>query len=199
MVKANSQNLSDKVALRARAVAHLNGPHPRTPAQADASAALGVLYELASSPSTASDALALLHELQVHQVEVDLQEEELRRSRLELETLLNRQLQVYDSAPVGLFTVDGDRVMLELNRTGAALLGVERNFLRGRSLDGFLTPDSVATLRVMLGRVSAGACAEYADLQLRAGEGATRGVHASACQDPAERGFLIAFSGGMAG
>ena len=106
----------------------------------DASAALGVLYELASSPSTAPDALALLHELQVHQVEVDLQDEELRRSRVELETSLNRQVQLYDYAPIGFFTVDGNAVMRELNQTGASLLGFERDFLRGRSLDEF--PDS---------------------------------------------------------
>ena len=134
-------NLRD--ALRSRAVAHLKGRD----AQVDASTALGVLYDLASSPSTAPDALALLHELQVHQVEVDLQDEELRRSRAELETSLNRQVQLYDYAPVGYLTVDCSAMLRELNRTGATLLGCERDFLRGRSLESFLTPESVSTLR----------------------------------------------------
>jgi PAS domain-containing protein len=145
----------------------------------DASTALGVLYELASSPSTAPDALALLHELQVHQVEVDLQDEELRRSRVELETSLNRQVQLYDCAPVGYFTVDGNAVLRELNQTGATLLGFERDFLRGRSLDSFLTPEGVSTLRAMLGRVTAGApAAEFADLHLRAAQTAETRCHA---------------------
>ncbi len=179
-------------ALRSRAVAHLKGPGERT----DASTALGVLFELASSPSTAPDALALLHELQVHQVEVDLQHEELRRSRVELETWLNRQGQLYDCAPVGHFTVDGNTVLREMNQTGAALLGSERDLLRGRSFDGFLTPQGMSTLRAMLGRVTAGAPTAFADLHLRAKQdGETRCMHASACLDPAGGGYLIGLIG----
>jgi PAS domain-containing protein len=184
------------VPLRARAVAQLKGPDAQGPMQADPAAALGVLYKLASSPDTAPDALALLHELQVHQVEVALQDEELRQSRIELETMLDRQVQLYDHAPVGNLTLDSDAVLRELNRTGAALLGFERNFLRGRSFDGFLTPAGVSTLRAMLGRVTEGSPAEFADLHLRAAEdGQARCVHASACLDPAGGGFLIGLIG----
>jgi hypothetical protein len=71
--------------LRRRALAQLRVPAGSHEARLNSSAALGVLHELASSPSTAEAALALLHELQVHQVELDLQDEELRRSRAELE------------------------------------------------------------------------------------------------------------------
>ena len=88
-----------------------------------ATAAYGVLHELASSPTTAADALALLHELQVHQVELDLQAEELRASRMELEAALRRQIQLYDAAPVGHATIDPSCTLLELNLTGAAMLG----------------------------------------------------------------------------
>ncbi len=180
--------------LRSRAVAQLKGPDAQ--ARVGASAALGVLYDLASSPSTAPDALALLHELQVHQVEVDLQDEELRRSRVELETSLNRQVQLYDCAPVGQFTVDGDGVLRELNRTGASLLGLERDLLRGRSLESFLTPEGVSNLRAMLGRVTAGATTVCADLHLQAAqEGQARCMHASACLDPEGGGFLIGMLG----
>ncbi len=182
--------------LRSRAVAQLKGPDAQAQARVGASAALSVLYELASSPSTAPDALALLHELQVHQVEVDLQDEELRRSRVELETSLNRQVQLYDYAPVGQFTVDGNAVLRELNRTGAALLGFEPDLLRGRSLDSFLTPEGVSTLRAMLARVTEGAPTAFADLHLRGAlDGATGCMHASACLDPASGGFLIGLMG----
>jgi PAS domain S-box-containing protein len=192
MMTTIDHNPNTRADLRSRAVAHLKGPGAKT----DASAALGVLYELASSPSTAPDALALLHELQVHQVEVALQDEELRRSRVELETSLNRQVQLYDCAPIGQFTVDGNAVLRELNQTGATLLGFERDFLRGRSLDSFLTPEGLSTLRAMLGRVTAGAPTAFADLHLRAAQdGETRCMHASACLDPAGGGYLIGLMG----
>jgi PAS domain-containing protein len=187
-------NLNRREDLRSRAVVHLKGPDAR--AHASASAALGVLYDLASSPSTAPDALALLHELQVHQVEVDLQDEELRHARVELETALNRQVQLYDYAPVGYLTVDCKAVLRELNRTAATLLGLEREFLLGRSLESFLTPEGVSTLRAMLGRVTEGVAAEFADLYLRAAQDVhPRCMHASACLDPAGGGFLIGLVG----
>ena len=180
--------------LRSRAVAHLRGPEP--PARGTL-AAFGVLYELASSPSTAPDALALLHELQVHQVEVDLQDEELRRSRIELESLLNRQVKLFECAPMGYLTVDDNAVLRELNRAGARLLGYERDSLRGSSLESYLTPEGVTALRAMLRRVTAGVPAEFADLFLRpAQDGKTRCVHASACLDPAGEGFLIGLMAG---
>jgi PAS domain-containing protein len=178
--------------LRTRAVARLTAPGAESRIRVDPSAALGVLYELASSPSTAPSALALLHELQVHQVEVDLQDEELRRSRVELETSLNRQIQLYDYAPVGYFTVDSEAVLRELNLTGASLLGFDRDFLRGRLLHGFLTPESVRTLSGMLGGVTEGAAAEFAELHLLRQSGGPRRVHASARLDPGGEGFLIA-------
>jgi PAS domain S-box-containing protein len=194
MMTTIPHNASRRNALRSRAVAHLKGPDAQ--ARADASAALGVLYDLASSPSTAPAALALLHELQVHQVEVDLQDEELRLSRVELEISLNRQVQLYDFAPVGYLTVDSNAVLRELNRMGAILLGFERDFLRGRSLDSFLTPEGASTLRAMLGRVTEGAPAEIADLHLRAAQGGEiRCMHASASLDPAGGGFLIGLIG----
>jgi PAS domain S-box-containing protein len=187
-----SSNPDPRDVLRSRAVAHLKGRD----AQVDASTALGVLYDLASSPSTAPDALALLHELQVHQVEVDLQDEELRRSRAELETLLNRQVQLYDCAPVGCLSLDCNAVLRELNQTGAALLGLERDCLRGRSLDSFLTAESVSILRAMLGRLGEGAPTEFADLAVQSTpDGETRCMHASASPDPAGGGYLIGLMG----
>ena len=182
--------------LRSRAVQHLLGNDARELVRVDASAALRVLYGLASSPSTASDALALLHELQVHQVEVDLQDEELRRSRVELETSLGRQIQLYDYAPVAQLTVDRHAVLRELNRTGAALLGFDRDYLRGQSLETFLTTDSTTKLRAMLERVRGGNTTEFADLQLRAApDAAIRRVHAAVCPDPDDEGFLIGMLG----
>ena len=66
--------------LRQRAADKLGVSSPAAGKRASQIDAMAVLHQLASSPATAADAMALLHELQVHQVEVDLQQEELSRS-----------------------------------------------------------------------------------------------------------------------
>jgi len=142
--------------LRTQALSRLTGDCAPTGRQATASAALDVLHQLASSPATAADALTLLHELQVHQVEVELQNEELHRNRTELEADLLRLTQCHDHAPVGCFTIDRGLVLCEVNRTGARLLGVEREALPGRTLDAFLAPQGAETLRTLLAQVDAG-------------------------------------------
>mgnify|MGYP006179376915 CR=1 FL=1 len=85
--------------LRERATTQLTGGGQIDLARANTSDAMAVLFKLASSPDTAVDAMALLHELQVHQVEVDMQHEELRRSRVELENDLIRQTDRFERAP----------------------------------------------------------------------------------------------------
>jgi PAS domain S-box-containing protein len=178
--------------LRARAVKRLTGTNGSRDSRLKTSAAFQVLHDLASSPSTAAAAMALLHELQVHQVEVDLQDEELRRSRAELESTLVRQVQLYDFAPVGCLTVDKSTVVRELNLTAARMLGCERDQLLGRNLDAFLTPQSARALQAMLTRVVHGASTVAAELQLVAGRRTPRGMHASASRDPDGQHFLIA-------
>ncbi len=181
----------DPAILRARAVALLTGATAASRGSANSSAALGVLYNLASSPSTAPGALALLHELQVHQVEMDLQSEELRRSRAELETSLDRHIKLYDQAPVGYFALDLKAVVNDLNLYGAGLLGFDRELLRGRLLDEFLTPDSARSLHALI-LATATEAPRIADLTLRRQNGATRRVHASIAPDPAGNLVLLA-------
>ena len=57
-------------------------------------------------PLAEEDARALVHELQVHQVELEMQNEELRRANLEVEEALNKYSDLYDFSPVGYFTFD---------------------------------------------------------------------------------------------
>jgi PAS domain-containing protein len=187
---SNKQGRQDE--LRSRAVAQITGSDPQMRPRLGTSDALSVLYDLACSPSTAADALALLHELQVHQVEVDLQDEELRRSRAEIETALDRQVRLYDNSPVGQITVDGHLVLHELNRTGALLLGSERDALRGRSLESLIAPEAVSSLRAMLARVTEGNPIAYGELPLRGAKAAGSGcIYASVCLDSEGGGFLI--------
>jgi putative nucleotidyltransferase with HDIG domain/PAS domain S-box-containing protein len=72
------------------------------------------------------DVQTLVHELQVHQIELEMQNEELRRTNQELEDLRFKYADLYDFAPVGYFSLDQQGQILEVNLTGARLLGMER-------------------------------------------------------------------------
>lgn len=177
--------------LRLRALAKITGQSAPPDDRINPAGALAVLHELASSPDTAAASLKLLHELQVHQVELDIQEEELRRAVADLETALFRQVQLHDFAPAAFFSVDRATVLSELNRTGAQMLGFERDVLIGRTLDSFLEPDSSRALHAALTRVADRATADGCALQFAAHDGVSKTAHASVGPDPAGRGFLI--------
>jgi PAS domain S-box-containing protein len=154
--------------------------------------ALTVLHALASSPETASDALTLLHELQVHQVELDLQAEELQESRAELETALRRHTELYDFQPVGCFTIDSRLVMHELNFAAAGMLGIERDEAYGLGLDIFLVAESQRSLMELLSNFAA-AGHERATCLLRLSPkgGVERWVRASIGADPAAQRYFV--------
>ena len=87
-----------------------------------------------------ANALALVHELQVHQIELEMQNEELRRVGQEAEEALAKYSDLYDFAPIGLFTLDEQGRILESNLTGARILGVERRSLSKKSFQRFVAP-----------------------------------------------------------
>ncbi|OGU17850.1 MAG: hypothetical protein A2076_15055 [Geobacteraceae bacterium GWC2_53_11] len=83
----------------------------------------------------------LLHELQVHQVELEMQNNELRLSRQELEASRERYFALFDMAPVGYLTLIGQGNILEANLTAASLLGVERPLLLSTSFTTYIHPE----------------------------------------------------------
>lgn len=80
----------------------------------------------------------LMHDLQVHQIELQQQNEELRRSQLALEQLHARYFDLYDMAPVSYLTVSANGLIMEANLSAAALLGVGRSTLVRRPLSRFI-------------------------------------------------------------
>lgn len=185
--------------LRSRAACRLTGSAASRDATARAVDALGVLHALASSPETAPDALALLHELQVHQVELDLQAQELRESRAELESALRRQIERYDHLPVGCFTVDEGLVLHELNQTGADMLGIGREEAEGLLLDTFLVADSARRLRSALAGVTANTPRPSCGLTLCPRHGHEQPVVASIGTDPTGHRYLLSLTNAEAG
>ena len=68
----------------------------------------------------------LVHELQIHQVELEMQNEELRRTQEELQASREQYFELYDIAPVGYFSLSEAGIILEANLTGANMLGCYR-------------------------------------------------------------------------
>jgi len=87
--------------------------------------------------------MELVHELQVHQIELEMQNEELKESRFALEESQRKYLDLYDFAPVGYITFTGDALIGEINLTGAALLGLARQKAVNSRFGSFVAPDSI--------------------------------------------------------
>ena len=99
----------------------------------------GALEDLdALSPETLR---ASLHELRVHQIELEIQNEEMRLAQAALDALRARYFDLYELAPVGYCTVSEQGQILEANLTAATLLRVERGALAGKSLSAFISKE----------------------------------------------------------
>jgi PAS domain-containing protein len=83
----------------------------------------------------------LVHELRVHQVELKMQNDELRGIQAELEKARDRYLHLYDFAPTAYFTVDEKGAVTEANLTAATLLDRPRKALVGRMFSRFIHRD----------------------------------------------------------
>jgi PAS domain S-box-containing protein len=83
----------------------------------------------------------LVHELQVHQIELEIQNEELRHIQHDLETIKNRYFDLYDLAPVAYLTLNKQGLILEANITAATLFRTTRKVLLNRPVTNFLLPE----------------------------------------------------------
>ncbi len=117
---------------------------PNDPAKPDQQSTLRSEAEelLALTPAPPSPSMEeLLHELRVHQIELEMQNEELQRARTALEASHDRYLNLYEFAPVGYFTLTLEGEIVETNLTAAALLGVERDNLLNRHFTNWVAPE----------------------------------------------------------
>lgn len=160
--------------------------------------ALGVLFKLASNPANASEGLKLLHELQTHQVELDLQHEQLETNEREFVLELAHYKALYDFAPCGYFIVDPDGNIIESNQAGVQLLGLERDELGGCPLAGFLSPESRPQLAALLKKLRDGAAHASCPVQSCASEAGSTSHHwqIAARRSPEGESVLIMVSAG---
>lgn len=87
------------------------------------------------------EVLGLLHELQVHQVELEMQNDELRRTQAALEAARDRYVSLYEHAPVGYFTLDLEGKVIRVNATAAQILGREYSQVNGQRFVRFVEHD----------------------------------------------------------
>lgn len=149
----NDPNVS--IQLRDKAEAQLQAG--TTPAASHCSVgvdALRLLHQLSSNPDNAEDALKLLHELQVHQVEIDLQNEEISANEHALVEDLNLYRTLYDSAPFGYLLVDLKGNVIQGNFAASELFAVGREDLEGHPIDTFLLEESRPQLLGLLRHVA---------------------------------------------
>jgi len=116
------------------------------------------------------------HDLQVHQIELEMQNQELREAQQKLEEARDRYADLYDFAPTGYVTLDANGRICEINLTGAALLGHERAELLGKPFSMWVARESLAVFFRHLQEVSATQDKLAADIGIRRASGEVRYV-----------------------
>src|SRR5208283_845325 len=101
------------------------------------------------------DTSKLIHELQVHQIELEMQNEEIMQARTEIEVSLEKYSDLYDFAPVGYFTLTDEGIIREVNLTGTALLGEDRSRLINRRFGLFISVETQPVFFAFLKKVCA--------------------------------------------
>jgi PAS domain S-box-containing protein len=119
------------------------------------------------------DIQQLIHELQVHQIELEIQNDELRRAQLNLAEVRDKYVELYDFAPVGYFTLDKKGLVEEVNLTGANLLDVDRRSLINSSFTRFIAADFQDSFYFHRRRVLETATRQTCELKLLKNDGST--------------------------
>jgi PAS domain S-box-containing protein len=142
-----------------------------------------------ADPKPETETQRLVHELQVHQIELEMQNGELEDARNRLEALLADYTDLYDFAPVGYLSLNEQGQILKVNLTGAALLGVGRSRLVNRSLPAYVAPPDRPKFLNFLKQVFAGPAKQVCEATLLREGGASfwaniHGAAASSANGP---------------
>ncbi len=155
-MEANSAHRPPQPDLRKRAETALSKQHREDPDLLDLS------HE---------DLRRLVHELRVHQIELDMQNEELRCVQVKLEESKDCYSELYDLAPVGYLTLDPKGHIQQMNFTVSRLLGQERESLVGRGLSAFVSDDDQNAYYQFLKRLFSSGTRQGVNIQMRRKDG----------------------------
>jgi PAS domain S-box-containing protein len=104
-------------------------------------------------PKTEAGIMKLIQELEVHRIELEMQNDELRKARETAVSATDKFTTLYDFAPVGYFTINRDGTLFELNFAGANMIGVERSVLEDKNFGLFVTSDTRTTFKDFLQQI----------------------------------------------
>ena len=116
---------------------------------------------------TEADLQRIRHELEVHQIELEIQNEELQQAQRETDSALGKYADLYDFAPIGYFTLTAEGNILGVNLTGARLVGIERARLLRRRFGHLVATTDVAKFNDFLRRAFESETVESCELALR--------------------------------
>ncbi|MBK1721829.1 hybrid sensor histidine kinase/response regulator [Thiocystis violacea] len=134
---------------------------------------LSQLESLAETPADAEDVARLFHELRVHQIELELQNEELRRTQDALALAHTRYFDLYDLAPVGYLTLSERGLISEANLAAAKLMGTTRQDLVRRPICDWVMPDDQDLYYRSRRRLDAAQPQQRCELRLRRPDGSS--------------------------
>jgi PAS domain S-box-containing protein len=155
--------------------------------------ALSVLHRLALLPESADDALRLLHELQVHQVEMDLQLAQVQTNEHELAEELAVYQGLFQNAPAAYVNVGLEGNIIQANRTSAEIFGIEADDLPGQKLATVIPEEGRAAVVEILNQLRNGALRSVCEIALAAGMNSWRRLLVSASLAPGSRTCLLLF------
>jgi len=115
----------------------------------------------------------LLHDLQVHQIELEMQNDELRRAMVVIEEMRDSYVDLYELAPVGYLTLTRGGLINKLNLTGAALLGFDRNAILNRRFASFVSPEDGGRWHKYFQSVLKRDGRQHSELQLQRSDGSS--------------------------
>ena len=150
--------------------ANLKTAKKKTRASRDSEITAG---ETTGTPAAASatDLKRLAHALGIHRLELERQNEELRRVQAENVASHRKYADLYDFSPVGYFTFDQSGLIREVNHTGAEMLGMEKWSLNAMPFQNFIKPDSHAMFRDHLTAVFRTRTRQTCEINLRGKNG----------------------------
>jgi PAS domain S-box-containing protein len=114
---------------------------------------------------------ALVHELQVHQIELEMQNEDLVRAQAVARQAADNYAELFDFAPVAYFVLDADGVVCDLNLAAATLLGRDRNRVSSQRFERFLRPDHRPSYAIFCDKLRAGGTQDTCELTLVKADG----------------------------